>query len=86
MKYYLFEVSTGDERITGKSVYEYDSEQLAVANFHSKMGTAMKSELYDTELGMVIDEYGTVLKRERYVKPVPVVEEPQEEPTEETAE
>lgn len=68
--FYVIEISTGDSKIAGKSIYDYDSEQKAVATFHSKMGTAMKSDLYVSELLMVIDENGTVIKREQFLKPV----------------
>ena len=45
MKYYVIEISTGDDRIEGKGIYEYDNEKSAVATFHSKLGTAMKCTL-----------------------------------------
>lgn len=67
MKYYVIEIATGDEKIQGKGIYEYDSEKGAVATFHSKLGTAMKSELYTSDLLIVIDENGKVIKREKYV-------------------
>lgn len=70
MKYYLLEISTGDAQIAGKAVYEYDSEKDVIASFHSKMGVAMKSDLYDSELVMAIDENGVIIKRERYTKPI----------------
>lgn len=70
MKFYLIEIATGDAKITGKAVYEYETENEAVASFHSKMGSAMKSELFESELLIVIDENGKVLKREKYIKPV----------------
>lgn len=75
MNYYLIEISTGDGRIAGKAVYEYSEEHDAVAAYHSKMGTAMRSDLYDTELLMVVDSTGKVLKRELYIKPVPESDE-----------
>ena len=70
MKFYLIEIATGDSKITGKAVYEYEAENEAVASFHSKMGSAMKSELFESELLIVIDENGKVLKREKYINPV----------------
>ena len=80
MKYYLIEISTGDEKIAGKAIYEYDNEQTAIANFHSKLGTAMKSELYHTELVIVIDDKSNVIKTEtfenvNYISPSEPVEE-----------
>lgn len=70
--FYLIEISTGDSKVTGRAVYAYDNEHDAVANYHGKLSTAMKSDLYDTELVMVVDETGKVIKRERYTKAVPV--------------
>lgn len=69
--FYLIEISVGDTKITGKAVYEYETQNEAVAKFHSKLGSAMGSELYDSELIMVVDNNGTVIKREKYAKPLP---------------
>lgn len=70
MKYYLIEISTGDSKIAGKAIYEYATQNEAVAMFHSKLGSAMKSALYTSELIMVIDENGAVIKSEKYIAPV----------------
>lgn len=67
MKFYVIEIATGDSKIEGKGIYEYDTEKKAVASFHSKLGTAMKSELYTSDLLLVINSEGKVLKREAYV-------------------
>lgn len=72
--FYVIEIATGDSKIAGKSIYEYSTENEAVASFHSKMGTAMKSEMYTSELLLVIDASGSVLKREKFVRPISVVE------------
>lgn len=85
MKYYLVEISEGDAKIKGKSIYEYDTKNEAIATFHSKLGTAMKSDLYTRELVMVIDSFGNVIKKEVYEKPVPV-EEATEDVTESVTE
>ena len=66
MNYYVLEISEGDAKIAGKGVYEYATEKEAVASFHSKLGTAMKSALYTSELIMVLDADGKVIKREKY--------------------
>lgn len=80
--FYVIEIATGDAQITGKAVYEYATEKDAVATFHTKMGNAMKSSLYATELLMVVDDKGTVLKREKYAKPIePVIVDPVESET-----
>lgn len=68
--YYLIEISDGDSKIAGKGVYEYATLDDAVANFHSKLGAAMKSELFISELVMVIDSNGGIYKSEKYEKAV----------------
>lgn len=68
MKFYLIEIATGDEKIAGKAVYEYATLNEAVANFHSKLGSAMKSDLYESELVMVINSEGGVHKSEKFIK------------------
>lgn len=66
MKYYVIEISTGDAKIAGKGVYEYDTESKALATLFKKMGTAMSSDLYESELLLVINQNGAVVKRESY--------------------
>lgn len=76
--FYLIEISNGNEKNDVKAIYQYDTENEAVAMFHSKLGSAMKSEMFESELVMVIDENGKVIKRERYVNPV--LSQPEPEP------
>lgn len=66
--FYLVEISNGDPKIKGKAVYEYETQNAAIATFHSKLGTAMKSDLYTDDLVMVMDDWGSILKCEKYVK------------------
>lgn len=65
--FYLIEIAMGDAQIKGTAVYPYDNEKAAIAAFHTKLGQAMKSPLFESELVMVIDEHGTVLKHEKFV-------------------
>lgn len=74
MKYFVVEISEGDAKIAGKGIYEYATERDAIASFHQKLATAMRSDLYTSDLVMVIDNYGSVQKREYYSKPI--VDEP----------
>ena len=67
MKYYVVEIASGDANISGKAIYEYDSETAAVAAYHGKLSTAMKSDMYASDLVIVIDEAGRVIKREYYL-------------------
>ncbi len=68
--FYLLEVSTGDSAIAGSAVYTYPTLNGAVATFHSKLGSAMKSPMYATMLVMVIGDDGAVYRTEKYTKPV----------------
>lgn len=66
MKYYVLEIATGDSKIQGKGVYEYDNRKDALASFHRRLGTAMSSELYSTDMIMVIDSFGGVIISDYY--------------------
>lgn len=65
--FYVLEVAHGDSKIEGKAVYEYATLNEAVAVFHSKLGTAMKSDLYTDSLVMVIGADGAVYRSEKYI-------------------
>lgn len=58
MKYYVMEISTGDNSIAGKAVYEYTDRDVALSSFHKKLGTAMGSDLYTSELISCINSVG----------------------------
>lgn len=78
MKYYLIEVTTYvDETPDAKGIYSYDTETEAVANFHSKMGGAMKNANYASELVQVISGTGKVIKTEFWARPIEVTPEPE---------
>lgn len=69
-KFYVIEIAEGDDRIKGKAVYEYATLNEAVATFHQKLATAIKSDLYDSKLVIVIDDTGAEFKREKYIKAI----------------
>ena len=69
--FYVIEITTGDPKIAGKAVYQYATIDEATATFHSKLGAAMKSDLYTSELVLVIGEDGEVIRSEKYTKPAP---------------
>ena len=46
MTYYIIEISKGDSKIEGKSMYEYTDRVKAEASYYKKIGTAMGSDLY----------------------------------------
>lgn len=64
MNYYVIEIAEGDAKIKGVSIGTYATKDEAVASFHSKMGTAMKSELYTREQLLVIDKFNNPIKSE----------------------
>lgn len=75
MKYFVIEIATGDTKIAGKGIYEFATRKEAVASFHSKLGVAMKSDLYESDLIMVINETGAQEMVELYIAKEPEVEE-----------
>ena len=103
MKYYVVEVTNNGQLLKGEkdgkvieyggvSINGYDTLNDAIASFHGKLSTNMKSNLCETELVMVIDEDGAVYKSEKvvgkyveYVEPI-AEEKPIEEEVEEVAE
>ena len=64
--FYVIEISTGDPSIAGKAIYEHATLTEATAVFHQKLSTALKSDMYESELVMVIDQGGIVLNHEYY--------------------
>lgn len=79
-KYYVIEISVGSTSIAGKGIYEYATVEEAVALFHKKLGTAMSSALYESDLVMVVDDNGAVIRSEKYIKPQPETTEIPAEP------
>lgn len=72
MKYFLIEIAEGDTKIKGKGMYEFNTRNEAIASFHSKMGVAMKSELYTREQLLVIDDGNSIIKSEIFIREVKV--------------
>lgn len=87
-KYYVIEISVmkdnPDKEVPG--IYAYDNVNTAIGTFHSKLGSAMKSDAFLSELVMVIDDNGAVIKSEKYEVPQPEPEPEPEEPVEEITE
>ena len=67
MKYYLIEIAEGNAKIAGKGIYEYATRNVALANFHSKLGVAMKSDLYKTEQILVVNSENGKEAEAKYV-------------------
>ena len=75
-KFYLLEVTTyTDGRADSKSLTTYDNELEAVGKFHQKLGGAMTTATYATELLQVVAGNGVVVATEFFERPV----EPSEE-------
>lgn len=66
--YYVIEIAKGDAKIAGKGVYEYQTLEEAVGAWHAKLGAAMQSDLYASDLCMVVGDDGACYRSERYVK------------------
>jgi hypothetical protein len=78
----LIEVKTTEtEEVT---VSKYDSNYLVSANFHSKLGAAMKNEVVTVEILKGVDGNGAELEHRSWIRPVEPTPEPEEEtePTE----
>jgi hypothetical protein len=78
MKFYLLEVTTyTDGRADSKSLTTYEDELEAVGKFHQKLGGAMTTETYATELVQVVAGNGVVVATEFFERPVePTIEDP----------
>lgn len=62
----VIEVTTyNDGTATAQGMYQYEDDTQAIANFHSKMGAAMKSAKVQTEMVMVITDEGHIWKEKR---------------------
>lgn len=66
--YYVIEIAKGDAKVAGKGIYEYQTLEEAVGAWHAKLGAAMKSDLYASDLSMVVGDDGACYRSERYVK------------------
>lgn len=68
MLYFVVEIATGDSKIAGKGIYEYTNLTDAMASFHKRLGVAMGSTLYTSDLVMVINSSGGVHANEYFVR------------------
>lgn len=74
MKYFVIEIVEGDKKVAGKGMYEFSTYKEAMASFHSKLGVALKSDLYESERIAVLNESMQIEAFEVYEKEVPAVE------------
>lgn len=69
MKYYLIEVTNYNNGTSeSKAMYNYDNYQEAEANYHSKLGGAMKNVTYESEMCMIIDSTGAIYLTKYWVR------------------
>lgn len=69
MKYYVMEITNyNDGTAEAKGVYAYDTQDEAIANYHSKMGGAMKNAKYESELITVTAGNGVVIKTDFWTR------------------
>ena len=81
----LIEVKTTNEE--NETVSKYDTTRIVSANFHSKLGSAMKNEEVKIEVLKGIDGNGNQIEYRSWIRPIPiVVPEPEVEPIEEEPE
>ena len=78
-KFYLIEIAKGDSKIQGVGAYEYATLNEAIATYHQKMSSAMKSDLFEREQLLVIDSNNVIYKSEIFERPIEVPEEVNEE-------
>lgn len=76
MYYHIQILNYNDGTATKKSLYEFDNENSAVANFHKYMGSAMETDNVASALEIVFTNTGAIIESKYYVKPIEV-----EEPT-----
>lgn len=76
MIYYIIEISKGNSKIEGKSIYEYTDRVKAEASYYKKIGTAMGSDLYTEHRIVLMSDALAIEMSHVYVKEdVPEVEE-----------
>lgn len=69
MKFYLIEITTyEDSTPLAKGIYEYNTKNEAVANFHTKLGGAMKNANYASEQLIVVGDNNEIIESALYVK------------------
>jgi hypothetical protein len=72
MRFYLLTVQhnvekNAENRVAPKA---FDTEEDAVAEFHSQMGKDMKNSTLDWAISIVVNEFGGIVKNERWTKNV----------------
>ena len=66
------------EKWSKKSLYEHDTKDEAVKNFHQTLAAHINSETYSQCSVVVLDSYGNTIRSEYWAN---IVEDPEEEET-----
>lgn len=78
--YKLIELTNyNDGTKPSQGIYTYDTQEEAVANFHTKLGGAMKNAIYESEMLLVIDITGAVIEHKYWVRAHEIIAEEIEE-------
>lgn len=74
--YYLIEITTYNNGTPiGKGVYNYTSQDDALAAFYGKLRGAIVNETYASELCIIINEIGAVQRQEYWQRTSETIEE-----------
>ena len=70
MRFYLLTVQHNVEKNAENRVAPkgFDTEEDAIAEFHAQMGKDMKNSTLDWAFSMVVNEFGGIVKNERWTK------------------
>ena len=69
--YFLTQMKTKTDDSIEKGTSNYEDFNEAVIQFHTAFASAMQKEDTKKFVGVILDDNGTVVKREVYNKPIP---------------
>lgn len=58
-----------DETPTAKAIFEYDNKDTATATLFSTMASSMANDNIASVVCLIMDEYGSTIKYERWERP-----------------
>ena len=76
MYYHIQILNYNDGTATKKSLYEFDNEKSAIAQFYKYVGSAMETDNVASALEIVFTNTGAIIESKYYVKPIEAEEEP----------
>lgn len=84
--FFLTQMKFKTDGTVDKGTSVYNTKDEAVVQFHIAIASAMQKDDTKKFTAVILDEDGTVMKREVWNAPVPPQPEPEEEPIPETYE